>query len=290
MGATRTSLAPLIVLAAACHQAAPEGGPYPRTLDMTTWSVAAMDPATGDVGVAGASCVPSYADALAALVPGKGAGATQAGFDVDNRNVVFQAIQEGLTAEEVVARVTDPAHDPETDRRQYGVVTFNDGIVHTAGFTTPLRLGMKSEPGETPRWAGVMSDASMAVTVQGNTLANAEVVGKGLEAFRWEDPTGFNTLADRLMRALEAGAVYGGDVRCNNENTRQTAAMAFIVVARGTDPPYATEAIGMSDQGTDKAPWLAISVRGERGGDNPLLELRLRYDRWRRGAAEAGGG
>jgi hypothetical protein len=23
-------------------------------------------------------------------------------------------------------------------------------------------------------------------------------------------------------------------------------------------------------------------VRGERGGDNPLLELRLRYDQWRR--------
>jgi hypothetical protein len=62
--------------------------------------------------------------------------------------------------------------------------------------------------------------------------------------------------------------------------------MAFIIVARGGDEPYATESIGMSDQGTSAAPWLAISVRGERGGDNPLLELRLRYDRWRRGADE----
>jgi hypothetical protein len=64
--------------------------------------------------------------------------------------------------------------------------------------------------------------------------------------------------------------------------------MAFILVARGGDAPYATEAIGMSDQGTSKAPWLAISVRGERGGDNPLMELRLRYDAWRRGAGGAG--
>ena len=119
-----------------------------------------------------------------------------------------------------------------------------------------------------------------------DALRRRRVVADGLQAFRWEDPTGFNTLSDRLLRALEAGAIAGGDVRCNDETTRQTAAMAFIVVARGTDPPYATESIGMSDQGTDAAPWLAISVQGERGGDNPLLELRLRYDRWRRGADE----
>jgi len=257
---------------------------YPRTLDMTTWSVAAIDPATGDVGVAAASCVPSFADALAALVPGVGAAATQASFDIDNRNVVFSALLEGLTAEEVIARVTDPSVDQQTDRRQYGVVTLKDGGVSAAGFTAPSREGTTGAAGETPRWAGVMADEAMGVTVQGNTLVNEAVVGDGLEAFRWEDPTGFNTLPDRLMRALEAGAVAGGDVRCNDETTRQTAAMAFIVVARGGDEPYATESIGMSDQGTANAPWLAISVRGERGGDNPLLELRLRYDRWRRGA------
>jgi uncharacterized Ntn-hydrolase superfamily protein len=251
---------------------------------MTTWSVAAIDPVTGDVGVASASCVPSFADALAALVPGKGAAATQAALDIGNRNVVYAAIQEGLTAEQVIARVTDPSVDQQTDRRQYGVVTLNDGVVHVAGFTAPSREGTTGDPGETTRWAGVMADASMGVTVQGNTLANDAVVGNGLDAFRWEDPTGFNTLADRLMRALEAGSVAGGDVRCNDGTTRQTAAMAFIVVARGGDDPYGTEAIGMSDQGTSAAPWLAISVRGKRGGDNPLLELRLRYDRWRRGA------
>jgi len=253
-----------------------------KTLEMTTWSVAAIDPLSGDVGVASASCVPSFADALAALVPGKGAGATQASFDINNRNVVYNAIQEGLTAEEVIARVTDPSVDQETDRRQYGVVTLNDGVVHTAGFTAPSREGITEGTEGAERWAGIMADVEMGVTVQGNTLVNEAVVADGLEAFQWEDPTGFNELSDRLMRALEAGSVAGGDVRCNNETTRQTAAMAFIVVARGGDEPYATEAIGMSDQGTSAAPWLAISVRVERGGDNPLLELRLRYDQWRR--------
>jgi uncharacterized Ntn-hydrolase superfamily protein len=283
MGAFSKLRIAAVVLLAAC-QRAPEPTPALATLEMTTWSVAAIDPKTGDVGVASASCVPSYADALAALVPGKGAAATQASFDVKNRNVVYQAIQEGLTAEQVIALVTDPSNDTTIDRRQYGVVTLNRGQVHVAGFTAPPRLGMAVPvDGSTPRWAGVRADAQYGVTVQGNTLASEDVVAKGLEAFKWQDPTGFNTLADRLMRALEAGSVYGGDVRCNNANTRQTAAMAFIVAARGTDAPYATDSIGRSDQGTAKAPWLSISVRGERGGDNPLLELRLKYDRWRRG-------
>ena len=63
---------------------------------MTTWSVVGVDPETGDVGVAVASCVPRHGDAVAALVPGKGAAATQAGFDVRNRNRVFELLQEGL--------------------------------------------------------------------------------------------------------------------------------------------------------------------------------------------------
>ena len=103
-----------------------EAAPSDGTLDMTTWSVAAVDPESGDVGVAVASCVETYGDAVAALVPGKGAAATQAGFDVRNRDRVFEAIQEGLTAEEVIARVTDPEWDDELDRRQYGVVTMHD--------------------------------------------------------------------------------------------------------------------------------------------------------------------
>jgi uncharacterized Ntn-hydrolase superfamily protein len=84
---------------------------YPTEMEMTTWSVVGIDPKTGDVGVAVSSCVQSYGDAVAALVPGKGAAATQAGFDIRNRNKVFEALKQGLTAEAVIAQVTDPAWD-----------------------------------------------------------------------------------------------------------------------------------------------------------------------------------
>jgi len=277
----RAALAAALSLLAARSADAQE---YPRTLDMTTWSVVAIDPETGDVGVAGASCVPTFGDGLAALVPGKGAAATQAGFDIDNRNRVYEGLKAGRTAEEIIAHVTDPAVDSMTDRRQYGVVTMHDGFVHTAGFTTPTRQGLRIQDDGSQQYAGVLADPSRGVSAQGNTLESDEVVRRPLDAYRWDDPAGFNTLADRLMRAIEAGSLAGGDVRCNNDRVRQTAAMAFILVARGGDEPYAAESIGMTDAGTDKAPWLALSVMTERFGENPLIELRRQYDAWRRTA------
>lgn len=286
---TSRMLATLLTSISVAACAAPEPEPeYPKELEMTTWSVVGVDPATGAVGVAVASCVESYGDAVAALVPGKGAAATQAGFDIDNRNRVFEALREGLTAEEVIRRVTDPEWDRELDRRQYGVVTMHDGFVRVAGYTTPVRQGTHTGDDGIARYAGVMADASRGVSAQGNTLASSQVVQAPLDAYRWEDPAGFNTLPDRLMRALEAGSVAGGDVRCNQGSIRQTASMAAILVARGSDPPYATENIGMTDAGTPNAPWLALSVRTRRLAENPLIELRRQYDQWRRTVGNEG--
>jgi uncharacterized Ntn-hydrolase superfamily protein len=249
---------------------------------MTTWSVVAADPVTGDVGVVMASCVANtLADALAALVPGKGAAATQASFDVGNRNKVFAALKEGLSAEEIIRRVADSTADTRLGSRQYGIVTIRDGRAQTAGFTGKPMLDGAAAP-NSARFAGIRGDAARAVSVQGNTLVGPAVVEDALKAFLADDPNGFNRLPDRLMRAIEAGSAAGGDVRCNTETNRQTAATAMIVVARGTDAAYATEKIGMSDQGTPNAPWLAISVGVARGAENPLLELRRRYDQWRR--------
>ena len=279
---------PAAALVALATSACSTSTTYPDKLELTTWSIAAVDPETGDVGVAVASCVPTHGDAVAALVPGKGAAATQAGFDVDNRNRVFEAIQEGLTAEEVILRVTDPDWHDELERRQYGVVTMHDGLVHVAGYTTPLRQGTMTADDGSTRYAGVMADASHGVSAQGNTLESSEVVSRPLHAFRWDDPAGFNMLSDRLMRALEAGSIAGGDVRCNTETVRQTAAYAVILVARGGDEPYATESIGMTDAGTANAPWLALSVSTERLAANPLIELRRQYDVWRRSAEATG--
>src|SRR3954462_13027679 len=77
-------------------------------IPLSTWSIVAADPVTGDVGVAGASCVAMYADGIAALVRGKGAAVAQALLDLENRNVVFDGLVAGDSAEAVVRKVTDP--------------------------------------------------------------------------------------------------------------------------------------------------------------------------------------
>jgi enamidase len=239
-------------------------------LDMTTWSIAALDPQTGDVGVAMASCVPNtFGDAVGALVPGVGVVATQAAWNLENRNRAFEALKEGRRAQEILDLVV--AADTSTARRQYGAVTLRDGVVEVAGFT-----------GEgTSDWAGIRADVDMAVTAQGNTLVSEAVVGDALAAFVRDDPRGRNTLADRLMRALEAGSAAGGDIRCNRDGITSTAATAMILVARAGDPPYAAEDIDHSDQGTGAAPWLAISHHAPREGPNPIPEVRRRFDAWR---------
>jgi uncharacterized Ntn-hydrolase superfamily protein len=240
---------------------------------MTTWSVVAVDPVTGDVGVSMASCVPeTHGDAVAALAPGRGAAAVQARWDLTNRNRVFELLEQGLPAGEIVRRVTAPEADSVLGRRQYGVVTMAGGSVELAGYSGD----------RTSTWSGRAHDESMAVTAQGNTLVSEAVVGHALEAFLQHDAAGLNTLPDRLMRALEAGSAAGGDVRCNRNGITSTAATAMILVARGGDPAYATADIGLTDQGTSAAPWLALSVTNAREGPNPIIELRRRYDAWRR--------
>jgi Uncharacterized conserved protein len=244
----------------------------PRSTKLSTWTLVAVDAKTGDVGVAGASCVPDmHVDAVAALVPGKGAAAVQAFFDLQNRDRVFELLRAGQPADEIIRQVTDSKYDKGFSDRQYGVVTISQGVSKISAFTGKENLD----------WAGSQQDSLRAVTVQGNILVGPTVVAEALKGFQSER-NGANQLWDRLMRGLEAGSAAGGDARCNNARIKQTAATAFILVARGGDQPYASKDLGETDQGTNKAPWLAISVFEKQYGPNPIVELRRRYDEWRR--------
>jgi len=240
-----------------------------QPLRLSTWTIVAADPKTGDVGVAGASCLPNqYAEAIAALVPGKGAAAVQGFWDLGNRNRVYELLQAGIASDEIIRQVTNPLYDRGFNDRQYGIVTIKDGAVSIQAFTGADAIA----------WAGAEHDSRSAVTVQGNILVGPEVVRDALTAFKQE-----GALDDRLMRALETGSAAGGDLRCNSGSIRQTAATAFILVARGGDAPYAAADIGVTDQGTGRAPWLDISVTDRQFGPNPVKELRRRFDRIKKG-------
>ena len=225
------------------------------------------------MGVAGASCVDAFVDAIAVLVPGRGAGVAQALWDHDNRDKVFELLLAGLPADAILRQMTDKAYDSGVQDRQYGIVTIKDGKALAQGFTGTDAFN----------WAGSRQDPSRAVTVQGNILEGPDVVGNALKAFQAE-----SNLPEALMRGLEAGSAAGGDQRCNNSRTRQTASAAFILVAHGGDAPYAAKDIGVSDEGKPGAPWLALSLRQPRFGANPVQALRKKFDEWKKTqAAEA---
>ena len=235
----------------------------------STWSVVAVDPATGEVGIAAASCVAVPIDVLAALVPGKGVAATQAAISIENRNRVFDALMAGASADEIIDAVT--AADTEAATRQYGIITLSDGQATVAGYTGA----------DNNNWAGnKQRDTPFPVTVQGNILESEEVVNAALDAFS-DETLGSVTLSDRLMRAMEAGSAAGGDKRCN-ESVQQTAAAAFIMVAQGNDVPFAVANVGESNTDAVDAPTLYLSVSEPVGGANPLIALREQYDAWRK--------
>ena len=239
--------------------------------DRSTYSIIAIDPVTGDVGAAGASCVPISAASLAALVPGQGVSATQAAASSWNQTKVFDLLRQGMTASEIIRVVTATDFDSEVGIRQYGAVTLHQGSIQMAGFT-----GLENND-----WAGDRQDAKNAVSVQGNTLESQAVVSNALAAFSAAD-IGPVQLSDRLMRALEAASAAGGDRRCNSQSGfQQTAQAAFIMVAKADQPPFATP-FGKEPSSSDPSlPWLYISLIEAKGGPNPLLELRSRYNDWR---------
>lgn len=173
---------------------------------VSTFSIVARDPATGDLGVA----VQSKFLAVGAVVPwaraGVGAIATQAHANVAYGVDGLVMLETGLAAQEVLDKLTTA--DGERDLRQAGIV---DAQGQAATFTGP---GCSD-------WAGGV--AGDGYCCQGNILTGPEVVDAMAEGYL----TSEGSFATRLLTALEAGQAAGGD------NRGQQSAAILVVRANG---------------------------------------------------------
>ncbi|MFN0091918.1 MAG: DUF1028 domain-containing protein [Acidimicrobiales bacterium] len=213
-----------------------------------TWSIVAVDEATGEVGVAGAACARDAPDS-AAVAPGQGAVVAQGELSKPARDAARDLIVSGAGPAEVIARITDPVFDPSAARRQYAVAVRGQGVaVHTG-------LDVRREALSAPASGG-------AASVQADQVELPAVVEQAAAAFE-RSSGGADRLGDRLLRALEAGSAAGGDRRCANDSDPPTAKSAFVLVARPED--------------SAEQPAIAIAV-GARKNQNPLVELRERYN------------
>jgi uncharacterized Ntn-hydrolase superfamily protein len=169
---------------------------------VATFSILAMDPATGEIGGAVQSRVFSVGNGVLWAEAGVGVVATQAIVDVSYGLQAIALLKQGKSAEEVVKQVWASDPDPRPtdwtkEGRQFAVI---DAKGNVFAYTGP----------KATEWAGHKSCvAPHQCTAQGNILASSAVVDSMVAAF--ERTPG--RLAVRLVAALEGGQRAGGDKR-----------------------------------------------------------------------------
>jgi uncharacterized Ntn-hydrolase superfamily protein len=181
---------------------------------IATFSILAMDTATGEIGGAVQSRVFSVGNGVLWAEAGIGAVATQAIVDVSYGPQAIELLKKGLSAEQVVKQVWESDPDPRPSDwtkqgRQFAVI---DAKGNVFAYTGPRAT----------EWAGHKSCAATGArcTAQGNILAGASVVDSMVSAY---ERTAGQHISLRLMEALEAGQRAGGDKR-----GMQSAAMLIV--------------------------------------------------------------
>jgi uncharacterized Ntn-hydrolase superfamily protein len=161
---------------------------------MATFSIVAIDPANGDLGVP----VASRYFAVGAVVPwadaNVGAVATQANVNVGYGPKALELLRQGLTAQQVMDRLFAEDTFPGKDGRQIAIVDAKGNI---AVFT-----GDGAQD-----WKGHRKGTTWSA--QGNILVGPHVVEAMGKAFENTN----DELAEKLYAALKAGDEAGGDSR-----------------------------------------------------------------------------
>jgi uncharacterized Ntn-hydrolase superfamily protein len=160
---------------------------------VATYSIAACDLASGQWGVATQSKFLAVGSVVPWAVPGVGAIATQAHANPRYGSEGLQLLAQGLSASEVVARLTGP--DEGRAERQLGVVDADGGSATYTG-------------SDCMEWAGGVAGPGFAA--QGNILVGEETVAALVTTFTTS--TG-RPLAERLLECLAAAQAAGGDRR-----------------------------------------------------------------------------
>jgi len=194
-----------------------------------TFSIVAVDPETGEVGSAGATCLDTQQEGVSAIIisglmPGKGAMNSQAYACIPNVNLNNGTNQmgNGLSPEEVIDWLIENdqcfAANFNPQFRQYGIADFDDnGDPRAAGFTGSSADDYKDHI------------VGPNYSIQGNILIGEEVL-TGME-------NGFlnteGSLAKKLMAAMQGANIPGADARCLAEGVSSRS--AFLRVARPDD-------------------------------------------------------
>ncbi len=252
-----------------------------------TWSVIAVDRASGRVVIASATCVDRDDQFLmgvqAVVVPGKGVAACQAGVDGTHKNqmLVFEELKKGTDPKRIIELLSA---DPAYQSRQFGILDLQGRSAGHSGLTN----GYVSQDIQ-----GQVPGTEIFYSIQGNILRPGQVMPNAVQAF----VKTAGSITDRVMAAMEAADGSGGDSRCvcppwPTDGTApaipcdgRTSHVAYILAS---DPK---DTSGDSHNNGKYAVYLTASQPGADKGSNqiktgenlnPVKTLRMRYDAWKK--------
>ncbi len=249
-----------------------------------TWSVIAVDRATGRVVIASATCTGNADDFLknlqAVVVPGFGVAACQAGADGTHQNqtLVFEELKKGTDPNRIIEMLSQ---DPRFQSRQFGIVDLQGRMAGHSGLGNGF---------VTQNVHGQVPGTEIFYSIQGNILRMHDVVPNAVDAFINSGPG----ITDRVMAAMEAADAAGGDSRCTCEAPAaregqveglacegRTSLVAYILAADPGDPDGPMDELNWHNNG-DYAMYVTLSTPSIRAGENlnPVKTLRMRYDAW----------
>jgi len=172
-----------------------------------TFSIAAVDPRTGEVGVAVTTRVACVGNGVPWVRAGVGAVATQANTRTEYGNELLDLLAKGSSPDEALRRLL--VADSGADSRQVGVIARDGRHAQHTGKSTSSWAGHRAGPN---------------YVTQGNLLVGPEVVAAVGAAFEASEGSARH-LADRLIEAIAAGHAKGGDARKGRQQS------AAVIVA-----------------------------------------------------------
>jgi len=224
-----------------------------------TFSIAAVDPSTGEIGSAAATCLDSEDGArdVSAIVLGVGSINTQSFWDPTNQANATARMEAGDSPEEIITWLqnNDINGAGWVPFRQYGIADLFNGSGRSAAFTGDENFDEKGQRvGEN-------------YAIAGNILISQDVLNDMETAFL---NSAGQPLCDRLMAVMQAAKRPGADERCLDAGI--SSGSAYIRVAKPTDTDASYGNL-----------WLDINVWLDSGtftGD-PIDELQIRFDEFK---------
>lgn len=188
-----------------------------------TFSIVAVDPLTGEVGSAGASCLDVIkmgmpADTISQLFPNKGSINCQARYNPANQLIAKQRLYSGDSPDALIDWLIAHDIDGAPEYRQYGIAFLSDNGATSSAYSGDSISGYYNH---------IIGEN---YAIQGNTLLDLSI----LDSMEYYFLNTNGDLACKLMAALQGANKIGADRRCLGDGI--SSLLAFIKIAQPSDP------------------------------------------------------